>query len=33
MYRELFVDDQTFTEATDDPEDVFALTDFDGIFG
>ncbi len=24
---------QVFTEATDDPEGIFALTDFDGIFG
>ncbi len=33
VYRELRVDGQIFTEATDDPEGIFALTDFDGIFG
>ncbi len=29
----LSVPKQVFTEATDDPEGVFALVDFDGIFG
>ncbi len=31
--EELTVPGQVFAEATDDPDGVFALTDFDGIFG
>ena len=33
MANGLEVKGQTFAEAVSDPEGIFALTDFDGIFG